>query len=81
MYRFEGLALLLTLAFLVIALQRAGVRMRLPQQVVHYGLWGMGIFFAVSVLGNLLSRNGLERWVMAPLALLMSLCALWLATH
>lgn len=81
LYRFEALSLLLTLAFLGVVLQRAGVRVGLPEVVVHYGLWLMGIVFAVSALGNLLSKNNFERQVMAPLALVMGGCALWLAAH
>ncbi len=81
LYRFEALSLLLTLAFLGVVLQRAGVRVGLPEVVVHYGLWLMGIVFAASALGNLLSKNNFERQVMAPLALVMGVYALWLAAH
>ncbi len=80
-YRFEALSLLLTLAFLSVALQRAGVRVGLPEVVVHYGLWLMGIVFVASAVGNLLSKNKFERRVMTPLALVMGACALWLAAH
>lgn len=80
-YRFEALSLLLTVAFLGVALQRTGVRVGLPEVVVHYGLWLMGIVFVASAVGNLLSKNKFERRVMAPLALVMGACALWLAAH
>ncbi|MCS7037828.1 MAG: hypothetical protein RMJ33_01080 [Saprospiraceae bacterium] len=81
MYRFEALSLLLSLVFLSIALQRAGLSIGLPNGAVRYGLWFIGILFAASTLGNLLSKNSFERWVMTPLALVMGACAFWLAAH
>ncbi len=70
-----------TFAFSGVVLQRAGVRVGLPEVATHYELWLLGIVFVSSTRDNLLPKNNFERWVMVLLALVMGVCALWLARH
>ena len=58
--------------FASLVLDRAGILSLLPPSVSHVTIWVIAAFFALGALPNLLSRSTPERYVMAPLALLLA---------
>lgn len=63
----------------VIALDKVGLVDVVPAAVSQIGLWGMVAFFLVSIYSNGMSRSRQERFVMAPVALLLFLLSLLVA--
>ncbi len=66
-------------AFVVLVLDRAGVLPVLPGQVGGIAMWVLAGLLALGALPNLMSRNKPERYLMAPLALVMSLLSVIVA--
>lgn len=59
-------------AFAMVALDRAGLISVLPDQVVQIAMWVVVGVLVLGTIPNLISRSTPERYVMAPLSLLLS---------
>lgn len=59
-------------AFAMVALDRAGLIAVLPDQVVQIAMWVVVGVLVLGTIPNLISRSTPERYVMAPLSLLLS---------
>ncbi len=68
-------------AFIVLVLDRAGVLPVLPGQVAGIAIWVLAGLLALGALPNLMSRSKPERYLMAPLALVMSLLSVIVAIN
>jgi hypothetical protein len=66
-------------AFIVLVLDRAGVVTVLPNQVAETAMWALSGLLALGAVPNLMSSSKHERYLMAPLALVMSLLSLIVA--
>ena len=65
-------SIVLYVAFAVVVLDRAGLVAVLPDQAAQVGAWVVAGVFLLGAIPNLMSRSMPERYVMAPLTLLMS---------
>ena len=80
MYRFEGVSILLNMLFLLVILVQSGIlAIEIPKNIIIYALWVMMGLFVLNTLGNLLSKNKIERWVFTPLTILLALFSFILA--
>lgn len=73
-YVSEAIALVvnvLTLAILAMKAKRLPIAA--PEKTLNALIWAMAIFFALNALGNALSLSDVERYVFAPLALLLAI--------
>jgi hypothetical protein len=59
-------------AFAVVVLDRAGLISVLPDQVAQVGIWVIVGLLVLGTIPNLISRSPSERYLMAPLTLLLS---------
>lgn len=59
-------------AFIVLVLDGAGVLSLLSSQITGVGMWVLAGLLALGAFPNLMSRSRHERYLMAPLALVMS---------
>ncbi len=66
-------------AFAVLVLDRVGIISVLPHQVAKIGMWVLAALLALGALPNLMSRSKPERYLMTPLALVMSLLSVVVA--
>ena len=79
---FEILGLLLTLLFIFSVVLKLGyIQAKKLNTIMKNGPWVICIWFALNTVTNLLALNSLEQMIFAPLALIMSLCALRLAVE
>ncbi|MEO9229365.1 MAG: hypothetical protein ABI216_10525 [Devosia sp.] len=61
--------------FAIVVLTRAGVFSVLPYQVAQVGIWVIAGLLLLGAIPNLISRSTPERYLMAPLALMLfALC-------
>lgn len=58
--------------FAVVILDRAGIIAVLPGRVTQVGIWVIAGVFLLCAIPNLSSRSKAERYVMAPLTLILS---------
>jgi hypothetical protein len=73
MYRFEGFSILLNSVFIIVVLMRIGVLdFHLSRTISSYGLWLMAGMFLLSTAGNVMSKNGIEKWFFTPVTLLLA---------
>lgn len=73
-YVSEAIALVvnvLTLAILAMKAKRLPIAA--PEKTLNALIWAMAIFFALNALDNALSLSDVERYVFAPLALLLAI--------
>ena len=70
----------LLLAFAGIVLARAGIGLRRWARASRWLVWLVVAFGAVSLLLNLITPSGGERMIWAPVALLLLVCSLLVAT-
>jgi hypothetical protein len=65
-------ATVLYVAFALVVLDRASLVSVLPEMAAQVGVWVIAGVFLLGAIPNLISRSMPERYVMAPLTLLMS---------
>lgn len=67
---------------ILVARTRGGLRGAAAESgFARYGAWAFTVLFLLGVLMNLASRSLWERWLMAPLALLLAVLFYVLARH
>ncbi len=80
MYRFEIFSLLITTIFLIIIMKHAGfIKIDIPGTIITYALWAMTGLFLVNTIGNSISTNKIERLLLTPITVLLTLLSLVLA--
>lgn len=73
MYRLKVVSIVLIGFFLGVVLQKASIIPAfLPEKVVYVVFWVMAILFAFNTVGNLLSKNKVEKYIFTFFALLLS---------
>mgnify|MGYP000858883042 CR=1 FL=1 len=66
--QFETFSIISNIIFLVIILKKAQIlAWNISPKAVRIGLWVIMIMFFLNTLGNLLSLNSTEKWIMTPL--------------
>jgi hypothetical protein len=63
----------------IVALDRAGLVSVLPDQAAQIGTWVIAGVFLLGAIPNLMSKSKPERYVMAPLTLLLSVLSVVIA--
>jgi hypothetical protein len=66
-------------AFIVLVLDRAGILSVLPEQASQAAMWALATLLALGAVPNLMSSSKPERYLMAPLAIVMAVLSLILA--
>lgn len=80
MYRFESVSVLLNFFFLLIILAYSNVlTISIPTTVMTIILWIMAALFAFNTLGNITSKNKLEKTLFTPITILLTMFSLILA--
>jgi hypothetical protein len=76
----EGMALVVTLLFLLIIAAKTGyVQAGKLSAVVNIGIWLIFVILLLNTLGNLASGVSFENLIAAPITIFLALCALRLA--
>lgn len=80
MYRFEIFSVLITSLFIVVILVQAGFwTINISNRIITVSLWIMTGFFLLNTLGNIISKNKIERLVFTPITILLAIFSLVLA--
>jgi hypothetical protein len=80
LFMLEGVALLVTLVFILIVAAKTGyVQAGKLSGVVNIGVWLIFVFLLLNTLGNFASGVSFENLIAAPLTIILALCALRLA--
>lgn len=74
MYKFEFVSLVLNLFFVCVISIKAGViKVDFPENIMNYIIWGMVALFSLNTIGNLLSKNSLEKKIFTPITILLTI--------
>ena len=77
---FEGLAIVLTLVFiLMVSIKLDYLKIKRLQKVADIAIWAMGGFFVISLIGNLMAKVAIERIIFTPLSIVLVLFSFKLA--
>lgn len=77
---FEILSILINIFLLLLIALKAGfIPIKINASVLRIFIWFMVILFLFNTLGNLFSKNDFEKYIFAPLTILLSLFSLRLA--
>jgi len=80
MVRFESVSLVVSIVFLWLAIEATGyIEGIVPSSWSGWILWVLGGFFALNTIGNLTSKNKVERYVFAVKTLALTSCCFYLA--
>lgn len=72
MYKFEFVSLILNLFFLcVISIKASVLKVDFSENILNYIIWGMVALFSLNTIGNLLSKNSLEKKIFTPITILL----------
>lgn len=77
---FEILSILINIFLVLLVALKAGfIPIKINASVLRIFIWFMVILFLFNTLGNLFSKNDFEKYIFAPLTILLSLFSLRLA--
>ena len=80
MVRFEIFSILINSLFVIITLtQMSLLTIDIPKNVITYSLWLMTGLFLLNTLGNVTSKNKLEKRLFTPVTILLAIFSLTLA--
>ena len=80
MVRFEIFSILINSLFIIVTLtQMSLLTIDMPKNVITYFLWLMTGLFLLNTLGNVTSKNKLEKRVFTPVTILLAIFSLTLA--
>ena len=73
MYRFEAGSLLVNLVFMFVILVKAQILpVRINDTLINWALWIMFGLFVLNTIGNLFSKNRLEKLIFTPVTILLA---------
>ncbi|HEY5823068.1 MAG TPA: hypothetical protein VIT44_01805, partial [Cyclobacteriaceae bacterium] len=82
MYKFEFVSLLINTTFLILVLIQANyIKFKLNDTFLTVSFWAMASLFFLNTIGNLLSKNKLEKIVFTPLTILLTVLTIILAIN
>jgi hypothetical protein len=82
MYKFEFVSLLINTAFLILVLIKANhIKFQLNDTILAASFWAMASLFFLNTIGNLLSKNKLEKIIFTPLTILLTILTIVLAIN
>lgn len=82
MYLFEAISMFVTVLMLIFTLLIVGtIPSFMPETDRYVFLWGMVILFFLSTVGNLNSKNRMEKQIFTPLSALLLLFSTLMAFH
>ena len=77
MYWFEANSILMTILFLFTVLLKAKLlKFNISEKLVNGVLWFMFVLFVLNTVGNLFSKNSLEKMIMTPQTILLAVLIL-----
>ena len=80
MYRYETIALIVTLFMIVVISIKGGyIIVKFPELVMSILLWTFTVYFIISIAGNLFSTNCWEAIIFTPISVLSTFLCLRLA--
>ena len=80
MFRFEIFSILINSLFVfVILMQMSFLTIGMPKKLITYSLWLMTVLFLLNTLGNVTSKNKLEKRLFTPVTILLAIFSLTLA--
>lgn len=78
---FETVSIWVNLIMLAVVLIHSGVwTIKVNSHVTNVALWIMAVLFLLNTIGNLISKNQLEKMIFTPITLLLFIFCLRLAT-
>ena len=80
MVRFEIFSILINSLFVIVTLTQMNLlTIDMPKNVITYSLWLMTGLFLLNILGNVTSKNRLEKRLFTPITILLAIFSLILA--
>ena len=80
MVRFEIFSILINSLFVIVTLTQMNLlTIDMPKNVITYSLWLMTGLFLLNILGNVTSKNKLEKRLFTPVTILLAIFSLTLA--
>lgn len=77
---YEGFSIVSTLIFMfIVAIKLNYLKIKKLKKAANIGIWVMGVFFALSFIGNLTSNGELERTLFIPISIILVLLTFRLA--
>jgi len=82
MYRFEIISILVNSIFLILILIQSGIlTYEFPQRIMTIMLWFMSGLFLLNTLGNLMSKNRMEKIYFTPVTIILTVLTFLLALY
>lgn len=82
MYLFEAISFLTNTLFLFIVLLKAAyLKINISTKIVNIGVWSMAGLFTLNTVGNLFSKNEMEKAIFTPLTLISAFFCVILAMN
>ena len=82
MYVFEVISLITNALFLFIVLLKAEfLKLKISLKFINIGLWFMSVLFSLNTVGNLFSKNEMEKAIFTPITLICAILCLILAMN
>ena len=80
MYRFEIVSILLNSFFLIMLFVHSNIlTISFSEIIMKIFFWTMSVIFTINTLGNMVSKNKLEKLLFTPLTILLTIFSLILA--
>lgn len=80
MRSFELLSIVINILMLAVAAIKAKlIRVNVRSSLINVSLWAMAVLFLLNTIGNITSLSAFEKWVFAPLTMILSLFCFRLA--
>lgn len=80
MVTMETIALIVTLIFILIIAAKTGlIKTRKFGKLIQVSVWIIFVYFILNTIGNIASGDPVEKWIFAPVTVILTLCALRLA--
>jgi hypothetical protein len=80
MITMETIALIVTVFFMLIIAAKAGfIKTGKFGKFIHISVWIIFVYFILNTIGNIASGVSVEKWIFAPVTVILTLCAFRLA--
>ena len=82
MYRFEVISILVNSIFFILILIQSGIlTYEFPQRIMTIMLWFMSGLFLLNTIGNLMSKNRMEKIFFTPVTIILTVLTFLLALY